>query len=83
MEWQSIRDLLSGLQCDDDENWASVHSTYAAGVAHKIVQDGCELSPHLLDQSSHKKSKKIHFNGLFVIYFVLSELLKRWMCVGD
>ncbi len=40
--------LLSGFQCDDYEDRASVHSTNTAGVTHKIVQDGCELCAHLL-----------------------------------
>lgn len=39
--------LLSGLQSDDDEDGASVHSTHAAGVAHEVIENGCELCPHL------------------------------------
>lgn len=45
--------LLSGFQCDYDEDGTSVHSAHTAGVAHEVVKDGCELSSHLLVKSSH------------------------------
>ncbi len=54
--------LLSGFQCDDYEDRASVHSTNTAGVTHKIVQDGCELCAHLLIGNSCV----IHCSLLFI-----------------
>lgn len=45
-------DLLSGFEGDDDEDGSSVHATYTAAVAHEVVQDGGELSPHLKTGSS-------------------------------
>ncbi len=38
---------LSCLQRDDDEDGSAVHSTDTTAVAHEIIQNGCELSPHL------------------------------------
>lgn len=43
--WQCL--LLSSFQSDNDENWASVHSTHAARVAHEVVQNCGEFCPHL------------------------------------
>lgn len=39
--------LLSSFQCDDDEDWATVHPSYAATVTHEVVQDCCELCTNL------------------------------------
>lgn len=39
--------LLSGFQCNNDENWATVHPSYTAAVTHEVVQDCCELGTNL------------------------------------
>lgn len=43
----STQYLLSSFQCDDDEDWATVHPSYAATVTHEVVQDCCELCTNL------------------------------------
>lgn len=45
--WVEAGNLLPGLQSDDDEDGSPVHAAHAAAVAHKVIQDGGELSPHL------------------------------------
>lgn len=54
--WQSLRVivclLLSGFQSDNDENWAPIHSTHAARVAHKVVQYRGKFCPHLREEDN-------------------------------
>lgn len=64
----SVRDLLSGFQCNYDKDGTSVHSTHAAGVAHEIVKDGCELSSHLLVKSRHVYEYRYHGNEVKKIH---------------
>lgn len=44
--------LLPGFQSHDDEDGSPVHAAHTAAVAHKVVQDGGKLSPHLKTQSN-------------------------------
>lgn len=39
--------LLSGFQCDNDEDRATVHPSHAATVTHEVVQDCRELRTNL------------------------------------
>ena len=39
--------LLSGFQCHNDEDRATVHSSHAATVTHEVVQDCRELCTNL------------------------------------
>ena len=39
--------LLSGFQCHNDEDGATVHPSHAATVTHEVVQDCCELGTNL------------------------------------
>lgn len=39
--------LLSGFQCHDDEDRATVHPSHATTVTHEVVQDCCELRTNL------------------------------------
>ena len=50
--------VLSGLQGDDDEDGASVHPSHTAGVAHEVVQDGCELCSHL-HRAQHQRKTSV------------------------
>lgn len=50
--------LLSGLQRDDDEDGAPVHSAHAARVAHEVVQYRGELGPHL-----RKRRRRVRLAG--------------------
>lgn len=50
-------DLLSGLQSDYDEDGSPVHSTHTAAVAHKVIEDGGKLSPHLQHKTMNSTDK--------------------------
>ncbi len=52
-----IADLLPGFQSDDDEDGSPVHASHAAAVAHKVIQDGGKLSPHLKHKTMNPVSK--------------------------
>lgn len=53
------RDLLPGFEGDDDEDGSSVHATHTAAVAHEVVQDGGELSPHLKTHTQQGSSNTL------------------------
>lgn len=42
-----LHNLLSGFQGHNDEDWAAVHPSNTAAVAHEVVQDCSELSTNL------------------------------------
>lgn len=60
----SVVYLLSGLQSDYDEDGSPVHSTHTAAVAHKIIEDGCKLSPDLQDKTVCPTVNFMLFTGL-------------------
>lgn len=61
-------DLLPGLQSDDDEDGSPVHAAHTAAVAHEVVEDGCELSPHLKHNTVDPTNKSmLHCVGLVTV----------------
>lgn len=63
LERTERRLLLSGLQGDDYEDRAAIHSAHAARVAHEIIQDCCEFCPDL--KRGNKDGERLDFLNFF------------------
>lgn len=74
-----IFDLLPGFQSDDDEDGSPVHAAHTAAVAHKVIQDGGKLSPHLKTQSN-ESHHSVDAEGFKCCWFNCSFFKTFWNC---
>lgn len=61
-----IVDLLPGFQSDDDEDGSPIHAAHTAAVAHKVIQDGGKLCPHLKHKAMNPNNKWMLMDSNFV-----------------